>query len=99
MFRFSIFSSAQENRKWCELTEAKFNKIMNVSWISTGLREFWEEANVLKIAVKACCKQYCLRRTKDDELYCVGNLKNKSPKIICSLEFSLVTLFVSRQRK
>jgi hypothetical protein len=37
-----------------------------------------------------------LRRTKDDELYCVGNLKNRSPKIICSLEFSLITFFVSR---
>jgi len=29
----------------------------------------------------------------------VGKLKNRSPKIICSLDFSLVTFFVSRQRK
>ncbi|MDO9341817.1 MAG: hypothetical protein Q7T72_15015, partial [Bacteroidales bacterium] len=61
-------------------TETKFSNIINVSWISTGLREFWEEANVLKIAARALCKQYCLRRTKDDELYCVGKLKNRSPK-------------------
>jgi hypothetical protein len=33
------------------------------------------------------------------ELYCVDKLKNRSPKIICSLEFSLVTFFVPRQRK
>jgi hypothetical protein len=53
----------------------------------------------LKIAARACCKQYCLRRTQDDELYCVSNLKNMSPKIICSLDFSLVTFFSSRKRK
>jgi hypothetical protein len=29
----------------------------------------------------------------------VGKLKNRSPKIICSLDLSLVTFFVSRQRK
>jgi hypothetical protein len=67
--------------------------------ISNGLREFWDKATVLMLAAWACCKQYCLRRTKDDELYCAGKLKNRSPKIICSLEFSLVTFFVLRQRK
>jgi hypothetical protein len=25
-----------------------------------GLREFWEIVTVLKLAVRACCKQYCL---------------------------------------
>jgi hypothetical protein len=40
-----------------------------------------------------------LRRTKDDELYCESNLKNRSPKIICSLDFFLVTFFASRQKK
>jgi hypothetical protein len=64
-----------------------------------GLREFWEKATVLKLAAKAFSKQYCLRRPKADELYCVGKLKNRSPKIICSLDLSLVTFFVSRQRK
>jgi hypothetical protein len=78
--------------------------IENIFWISTGLREFWEIATVLRLAASAYCKQYCLRSTpreveEDDELYCVGKLKNRSPKIICSLEFSLVTFFVSRQRK
>jgi hypothetical protein len=34
-----------------------------------------------------------------DELYCAGKLKNKNPKIICSLDFSLSTFFASRQRK
>jgi len=29
----------------------------------------------------------------------VGKTQNMSPKIICSLEFSLLTFFVSRQRK
>ena len=76
-----------------------FSNIMRTFWISNGLREFWEIATVLKIAARACCKQYCLRRTKDDELYCVGKLKNRSPKIICSLDFFLVTFFVLRQRK
>ena len=32
------------------------------------------------------------------ELCCVGKTQNMSPKIICSLEFSLLTFFVSRQR-
>jgi len=31
-----------------------------VYWISNGLREFWEEATVLKLAAGAFCKQYCL---------------------------------------
>jgi hypothetical protein len=29
-------------------------------WISNGLREFWEIAIVLKLAVVAFSKQYCL---------------------------------------
>ena len=40
----------------------------------------------------ALCKQYCLRRTKDDELYCAGKQEKMSPGIILSLDFSLVTL-------
>jgi len=66
--------------------------------ISKGLRKFWEKATVLRFVVMACCKQYCLTRI-EGELYCVGKLQNRSPKILCSLEFSLVTFFVSRQRK
>jgi hypothetical protein len=69
-------------------------------WISNGLREFWEKATVLKLAARACSKQYCLTPSEaSGELYCVGKLKNRSPKIICSLDFSLVTFFASRQRK
>jgi hypothetical protein len=53
---------------------------------------------------EACCeglKQAILfdPEQSEGELYCVGKLKKRSPKIICSLEFSLVTFFVSRQRK
>jgi len=33
---------------------------INTFWILNGLREFWEIATVLKIAARACCKQYCL---------------------------------------
>jgi len=36
---------------------------------------------------------------RSGELYCVGKLQNRSPKIICSLDFSLVTFFLSRKRK
>ena len=63
---------------------------MNVLWVSKGLSpdsyRDWVKATVLKYAARACSKQYCLRRTKDDELYCVSMLKNRSPKIICSLD-------------
>ena len=55
-------------------------------WISNGLREFWDKATVLRLAARAFSKQYCLRRTKDDELYCVRKSQNSCPKIICSLE-------------
>jgi hypothetical protein len=76
---------------------------MIVGWIYSGLSpdsyRDWEVATVLKLAAEALSKQYCLRRTKDDELYCVGKLKNRSPKILCSLDFSLVTFFLSRKRK
>jgi len=34
-----------------------------------------------------------------NELYCVGKVKNRSPIILCSLDFSLVTYFLSRKRK
>ena len=71
--------------------------------ISNGLREFWDKATILRLAAKVCGKQYCPRRDPpaggDDELYCVGKRKNNCPKILCSLELSLVTFFVSRQRK
>jgi hypothetical protein len=72
-----------------------------VFWISQGLREFWDKATVLKLAAWAYSKQYCLSdpAQRDRELYCVGKLKNRSPKIICSLDFSLVTFFLSRKRK
>ena len=55
--------------------------------ILSGLREFWEKATVLRLAGKAFLKQYCLSRPKGGELYCVGKSKNRSPKILCSLEF------------
>ena len=59
-------------------TQSKFTSYLG----SIGLREFWDQANVLRLAAVACCKRYCLRRTEDDELYRVGKLQNKSPKII-----------------
>src|ERR1035437_8846699 len=68
-----FFSGARANRKRRKPTEiasavrrsqrsseAKFSNIMNVFWISNGLREFWEKAIVLKLAARACSKQYCL---------------------------------------
>jgi len=72
---------------------------MREAGILNGLRKFWVKAPVLKVAAMACCKQYCLSEPKVSELYCVGKLQNRCPKIICSLDFSLVTFFVSRQRK
>jgi hypothetical protein len=33
---------------------------MILFWISTGLREFWEKATVLRLAALAFSKQYCL---------------------------------------
>jgi hypothetical protein len=33
------------------------------------------------------------------ELCCVGKLQNMNPKMFCSLDFSLLTFFVTRQRK
>jgi len=45
-------------------SETKFSNIMNVFWISNGLSpdsyRDWEKATVLKIAARACSKQYCL---------------------------------------
>ena len=76
----------------------KFCNIMHVFWISIGLREFWEIATVLKLAERACCKQYCMRRTKDDELYCVGKLKNRNPKIICSLDLFWLLFSIKRKK-
>jgi hypothetical protein len=48
----------------------------------------WDKAIVLKLAARAISKQYCLSdpAKRESELYCVGKLKNRSPKIICSLE-------------
>ena len=45
--------------------------------------EFWDKATVLKLAARAYSKQYCLTPSEvSGELYCVGKLKNRSPKII-----------------
>jgi hypothetical protein len=71
---------------------------INLSWISTGLREFWDKATVLRLAALACCKQYCLTPSEaEGELYCVGKAQNRSPKIICSLDF--LFLFYQEKRK
>jgi len=51
-----------------------------------GLREFPEIASFFLLAALANSKQYCLRRTEDDELYCVGKQENTSPEIILSLD-------------
>jgi len=37
-------------------------------------------------------------RAKNEQII-VGKLKNSRPKIICSLDFSLVTFFLLRKRK
>ena len=37
-----------------------FSINMNIFWVSNGLREFWVKATVLKLAVRAFFKQYCL---------------------------------------
>jgi len=44
-------------------------------------------------------KQYCLRRPKADELYCVGSRKNVNPKKDLRLPFSLVRFFWASKRK
>jgi hypothetical protein len=53
--------------------------------------------NALTLAAVGMRKQYCLRRTKDDELYCVSKRKSMSPKIFCSLDF--LFLFYQEKRK
>jgi hypothetical protein len=65
------------------------NNSIKLLWILIGLRTFWVKVIVLKPAAMACCKQYCLRSSakRSDELYCVGRLKNKNPKMFCSLDF------------
>jgi hypothetical protein len=45
----------------CGISPKGVRKISSDNWVSNGLREFWEKATVLKLAAKACCKQYCLR--------------------------------------
>jgi hypothetical protein len=50
--------------------------------------------------LEACCeglRQAILfeEELSDDELYCMGKPKNRSPKIICSLDLSLFTFFAS----
>jgi hypothetical protein len=51
--------------------------------ISTGLSpdsyRDWEKVIIFKLAAMALSKQYCLKRTKDDELYCVSKFKNNNP--------------------
>jgi hypothetical protein len=76
---------------------------MNGFWISQGLREFWDKATVLKLAAWAYSKQYCLSdpAQRDRELYCMSKLKNRRPKIICSLSASrriwLLSLFQDKE--
>ena len=67
--------------------------------ISYGLRIFWDEVNDLTLAVVGLSKQYCLRRTKDDELYCVGKRKIINPKIFCSLDFSFGSFLYIKAKK
>jgi len=64
------------------------------------LREFWEKSNCLKIAGEACWKQYCwvIRHLAENELYCVGKLKNRSPKIICSLDLFWLLFSIKRKK-
>jgi hypothetical protein len=71
---------------------------MIVGSIYDGLREFWDIATVLKLVARAYSKQYCLRRTQDDELYCVSELKNRSPKIICSLDLFWLLFSIKRKK-
>jgi hypothetical protein len=80
-------------------SQKELKRLKGFKRFKNGLSTFLEIVIVFFLAAKACGKQYCLRRTKDDELYCVGKKKNNNPKMFCSLDFSLVTLFVSRQRK
>ena len=44
------------------------------SWISNGLRLFWEIAIVFRLAMVAFSKQYCLSdpAKRESELYCAG---------------------------
>lgn len=83
-----------------ELVYSLVGKSEYYNWVLNGLREFWEIATILKLAAMAISKQYCLTPSEvSGELYCVGKLQNSSPKILCSLDLSLVAFFASRQRK
>jgi hypothetical protein len=56
--------------------------ILHPQFKRIGLREFPEVASFLLLATGASSKQYCLRRPKDDELYCVGKQEKMSPEIL-----------------
>jgi len=50
-----------------------------VFWISTGLREFWERATVLKLAARACSKQYCLSEC-NERVVMRGQVEKQKPQ-------------------
>jgi len=52
---------------------------MIVFWISNGLREFWEIATILKLAVMACCKQYCLSE-QSERVVLRGQAEKQEPQ-------------------
>jgi hypothetical protein len=68
--------------------------------ISNGLRTFWDKVIVLKLAVGALCKQYCLIPTSGRES-CIAwaSFKTRTPKCSEALIFLSVPFFTSRERK
>jgi hypothetical protein len=74
-------------------------KYSNGNWVSKGLREFWEKATVLRLAAKACCKQYCLTLS-NAKGSCIAwaSRKTGAPKLSAALNFLwLLSLFQDKE--
>jgi hypothetical protein len=72
--------------------------MINDFWISPGLREFWEEATVLRLAAVACSKQYCLTPSgARGSCIAWARRKTEAPKLSAALIF-FGYFFVSRQK-
>src|SRR5450759_1561123 len=71
------------------------------SWISNGLREFWEIATVLRLAARAFCKQYCLTLSgAKGSCIAWASQKTGAPKLSAALMFlCLLSLHQGKESK
>jgi len=71
------------------------------SWISNGLREFWDKATVLRLAAVAKSKQYCLSDAEargGASCIACASRKTVAPKLSAALNFLwLLSLFQDKE--